>query len=179
MTNIHGVIDIETLGVDSDAIVLSLGACKFDPHDNTIYDEFHVVLDVDDQMSRGRTTTDKTLEWWAKQSPEAIDFAFSENDRMPIDEFLIKFHKWHIGVDRIWAQGVLFDMGIIENLCHMYNANIPWKFWNVRDSRTLFDFVPTDPRKKYTFTAHDALADAKMQAKCIQEVVKTLNLKLR
>jgi len=51
---------------------------------------------------------------------------------------------------------------------------IPYNFWQVRDSRTLFSVCKEDPRKKIQNDLHNALADAYYQSKAIQMAYKEL-----
>ena len=63
-------------------------------------------------------------------------------------------------------------MVILENLYRQMKQPIPWNFWQVRDSRTLFSMMPVDPRKAIQTDAHNALADCYYQAKCVQQSFK-------
>ena len=60
-----------------------------------------------------------------------------------------------------------------------YQHHVPWPFWKIRDSRTLFSIMPTDPRKEIEFEAHNALEDCKVQALCVQQSIGKLKLKLK
>jgi len=70
-------------------------------------------------------------------------------------------------------------MVILENLFRQYDHHIPWAFWKIRDSRTLFSIMPKDPRKGIEFAAHNALEDCKVQALCVQQTIKELGLTIR
>lgn len=179
MATTHGMIDLETIDVTPSAIVLSIGGVKFDPNGDKIYDGFHYRVDVDAQEQKGRTSSPDTLEWWGKQDNAVIEAAFGDEDRVSVEFMLDELKKWAVGVDKMWAQGVAFDMPIIEDLCRQNNKPYPWAFWNVRDSRTLFGIMPKDPRKQFKFDAHNALEDCKVQAQCVQYTLKELNLTIR
>ena len=127
-------------------------------------------------MEKGRTTSDDTLAWWQKQDKAIIEEAFSPDDRESVDKVLIELRDYLVGVDKIWCQGPVFDIGILENLYEQYNKQWRWKFWNIRDSRTLFGLMPKDPRKEMNFAAHNALEDCRIQSKCIQKVYSTLGI---
>ena len=53
---------------------------------------------------------------------------------------------------------------------------IPWNFWQVRDSRTLFSVLKEDPRKKMQQNLHNALEDSRWQAKGVQIAYRDLGL---
>ena len=173
----HATIDIETLGSTPDTVVLTIGGIKFDPMvDDGLHSQFYYRLDADEQLEMGRTITQTTLEWWDKQPEEIKAEAMDPEDRISVNETLKALNKWLVGVDKIWCQGPVFDIGILENLYKQINLHHNWSFWNIRDSRTLFSLMDSDPRKEIDFAAHNALADAIVQSLCIQKVYKSLGI---
>jgi len=173
---IHAMIDLETLGTRPDGVILSIGGVKFDPNSDKIYDEFHYRLEVDEQIDRGRSVDEGTVEWWGKQPAEVVEAAFGNEGRISIDEFLDVFKRWCVSADTFWSQGPTFDMVMLENLYLQYGKHYPWSFWQVRDSRTLFSVCKEDPRKKIQNDLHNALADAYYQSKAIQIAYKELGV---
>ena len=171
------MIDLETLDTSPGAVVLTVGAVKFDVNKNNIFDELYIRLDVDEQINRNRTVDDGTVKWWSQQ-PEAIQAeAMGEHDRMPIADAIQTINKFLVGADCVWGQGYGFDMTILENLYQQYGHNKPWNFWNLRDSRTVFKMMPRDPVTIIPkVAAHNALADAHHQALCLQWCHKELGL---
>ena len=173
----HATIDIETLGTSPDTVVLTIGGIKFDPMaDDGLHSQFYYRLDADEQLEMGRTITQTTLEWWDKQPEEIKAEAMNPEDRISVNETLKALNKWLVGVDKIWCQGPVFDIGILENLYKQMDSHHNWSFWNIRDSRTLFSLMDGDPRKEIDFAAHNALADAIVQSLCIQKVYKSLGI---
>ncbi len=173
----HATIDIETLGTSPDTVVLTIGGIKFDPmEDDGLHSEFYYRLNADEQIDMGRTVDEKTLEWWETQSEEVKAEALDTNDRIPVEETLKALNKWLVGVDKIWCQGPVFDIGILENLYKQIGLHHNWQFYIIRDSRTLFGLMDKDPRKEIDFAAHNALADAIVQSLCIQKVYKKLGI---
>ena len=81
-----------------------------------------------------------------------------------------------VGVDQLWCQGPLFDYAILQNLYKNVNKPCPWNFWQIRDSRTIFSMMPTDPRKAIQEELHNALADCYYQAKCVQQTFKAFGV---
>jgi len=102
--------------------------------------------------------------------------AFSEDGRTHPQVFLDHLPKWMVGVDVLWGHGYGFDITIIEDMLRQLGKPIPWQFWQVRDSRTLFACCKTDPRKSMQSDLHNALADAYFQAKGVQMAYKELGL---
>ena len=174
----HGTIDLETIDVTPTATVLSLGAIKFSPFDSSEpHSELYIKIDIDEQDALGRTTSDSTLEWWSKQNKKVREEAFDQKGCMSVNDTLKQINKWMVGVDVLWGQGYGFDMTILENMYRSVGVPIPWNFWQVRDSRTLFKCCKEDPRKSMQTDLHNALADAYFQAKSIQVAYKELGVK--
>ena len=173
----HATIDIETLGTSPDTVVLTIGGIKFDPmEDDGLHSQFYYRLDADEQIEMGRTVDEKTLEWWDKQDEEVKKEALETTGRVSTEQSLKALNKWLVGVDKIWCQGPVFDIGILENLYKQIGLHHNWPFYIIRDSRTLFSLMDKDPRKEIDFKAHNALADAIVQSLCIQKVYKKLDI---
>jgi len=173
----HATIDIETLSTKPDAVVLTIGGIKFDPFTKVDpHSEFYYRLEIEDQTSKGRDIESDTLQWWGTQPDEIVDEALGDHNRTSVETTLKELNKWLTGADKIWCQGPVFDICILENLYRQYDTHFNWVFWNIRDSRTLFGLMPEDPRKKFKFAAHNALEDCRVQSMCIQEVYSELQL---
>lgn len=69
------MLDIETLSTRNDALVLSIGAVRFDcigKDGPWLADErFFATPDLTEQLLMGRAVDQPTQKWWAKQPPEA------------------------------------------------------------------------------------------------------------
>ena len=175
---IHGMIDLETLDVFPTATVLSLGAVKFNPFNyDEPYSELYIKIQIDDQDRLGRSVSDATIEWWGKQDPKIMEEAFDQSNAVSVEESLKQLNKWVVGLDTIWGQGYGFDLTILENMYRMTEQPIPWQFWQIKDSRTLFSLLPEDPRKSMQTNLHNALADAYYQAKAVQIAYNKLGVK--
>lgn len=175
---IAAMVDLETLDTTPTSVILTLGAVKFDPYSfNEPHSELYMKIDVDEQSTLGRTTSDSTIEWWSKQNEDVQNEAFSTDGRLPVNDCLSHLTKWLVGVDVIWCHGYGFDMTILENLYRSVGKPVPWNFWQVKDSRTLFDLCPSDPRKSIQSDLHNALADSYFQAKAVQIAFDLLKIK--
>ena len=174
------MIDIETLDTAPNSVILSIGAVKFDPFTyEEPYDKKHWRLDINAQTEAGRSVSESTLEWWGKQAAHIRDRAFSDDNRIEILEFCKELNRWMTGCKEIWCQGPQFDMVMIEDLFKHFNHHRNWAYWQIRDSRTLFSIMPSDPRKDIQEDLHDALADAYWQAKCVQKCFSYFNIAQR
>lgn len=165
------MLDLETLSTHPDAVILTIGAVKFDPYsdfidlDNGLYHR----VDVDEQAALGRHIQDATVEWWGKQDPEVFEEAMGETNRVSLDTLYRDLNKFTVGVENIWCQGPCFDIVILENLYRQMGWPTPWQFWQISDSRTLFK-VHGDPREKGRASAHNAMMDSYYQAIGVQQI---------
>ena len=169
------MIDLEALATTPDAHLLSIGACDINNPNTTFY---HTVEGRD----QGRVTNYSTIKWWLKQSPEAIKAATSRKKgvMLPIDTMLMEFCAWWHGnkFTHPWAHGSVFDVIIMENAMRQYHYEIPWGFWNIRDTRTLYDTAyrvtgkTLKPERQGTY--HNALDDAQFQSQWVRDIRKVL-----
>lgn len=174
--NTDVMIDLETLATSPDASILSIGAVKFDPFGddlkNPTMETFYAKVDYDSCSNLGLVVSDATIEWWALQSEEAKNEAFNPDGREDIFDVFQNLYKFCWGAKRVWSNGSGFDIVICETVFRKINKATPWKFWEVRDVRTMFD-LGIDPVRP-PITAHHALEDARNQAIGIQNVCRTL-----
>lgn len=174
------MLDLETLSTRPEAVVLTIGAVKFDPYsgyidlENGLYER----VSVDDQTALGRHVQEETLEWWGKQDPEVMEEALGEDNRVGVEDMANQLNKFLVGVESIWCQGPAFDIVILENLYRQLVKPVPWQFWQIRDSRTLFG-VHGDPREKDRKAAHNALMDCYYQAIGVQQIYKRQGVERR
>jgi len=163
---------METMAVTPDAVILTLGAVKFNPWGNGYGDKIYMRISIDDQDQLSRHIDPDTLDWWARQDPAIMEEAFSPDDRIPLSEALDRFHKFAWGCDAFWSHGATFDLVILENLYKQVGRTPPWNFWTLRDTRTLFDIglAPEMPQGE----KHNALQDAIRQAVGVQNVYTKL-----
>jgi hypothetical protein len=175
---IHATIDLETIDTRPQSTILSLGAVKFNPfNSDEPHSEVYFKVSIDDQDRLGRTVSDSTIEWWSKQDPKIMEEAFDQEGAITVEEALSKINKFVVGVDILWGQGYGFDYTIIEDMYRSLSKPIPYNFWQVRDSRTLFSLCKDDPRKLLGQNdLHNALADAYYQARGIQLAYKMLGV---
>ncbi len=170
------MIDMETLDVLPSATILTIGAVKFDPFGDDLsepaMEKFYVRVDVDSCDRIGCTVSPATLDWWANQEKAAQDEAFDPNGRIDIVDAMNQLYKFCWGAKRVWSHGAGFDVIICENLFRKMGKAIPWQFWEVRDTRTLFD-IGIDP-KRPPVLKHHALEDAWNQAVGVQNIYRKL-----
>ena len=167
------MVDLETLATSPNAVILTIGAVTFDPASNKIFDKLYYRVDVDSCDRLGMVVDDATIEWWSKQAANVQTEAFAEDNRVPIEEVIEKFHKFAWNCDAFWSHGATFDLVILDCYYRKLNKVPPWNFWQIRDTRTLFDlgYDPEMPKEGL----HNALEDASRQAIGVQTIYRKLN----
>ena len=171
------MVDIETLGITPDCIILTVGGVKFNPNDEIEpRDRKLWRLDIEEQRNKGRTEDQTAIDFWNKQEPHVREEAFSDKDRISVDSFLNDFNTWIDGATQVWAQGVTFDIVILKDLYDQCGVKPNWSDFRVMDSRTLFKLLKEDPRKQMEFDAHDAAEDSYYQAIGVQRAYKELGI---
>lgn len=165
------MVDLETLDTKTSAVILTLGAVKFDPFSTLPFKELYLRFDIESQDALGCTISDDVIEWWTKQPTEIKEDAFSDENRLPADQAIDMFHKFAWGCDKFWAKGHCFDIMILEHLYSKLKKSVPWQYWQIRDVRTLFDLA--DPELP-TALLHNALEDSRRQAIGVRNVYKKL-----
>ena len=169
------MLDIETLARSADSVVLTIGAVRFDRYGKRVDQTgIHLYLSIDEQKAQGRAVDPETVAWWDKQNPDVRDDVMRSWGRKPVKEALRDLAEYVEDADKIWSQGPLFDIKILENLYEQNGMRAPWRFYKIRDSRTLFDALG-DTRSRDSTNLHDALSDSVDQARAVQRAFRKLN----
>ncbi|ENC3376161.1 3'-5' exoribonuclease, partial [Escherichia coli] len=85
----HMMIDLETMGKNPDAPLISIGAIFFDPQTGDMGPEFSKTIDMD---TAGGVIDRGTIKWWLKQSREAQSAILT--DEIPLDDALLQLREF-------------------------------------------------------------------------------------
>lgn len=169
----HVMIDLETLDTLPTSKIVAIGAVIFDPFIGKIdNDTFQMTIDIKSQS--GRTSSQSTLDWWKTQSTEAqgqLEGDTSLEDALDELEFFLPENC------KVWGNGSTFDISILEDAYRQFKIDIPWKFWNVRDCRTVKELFEASRGGNGTtpkHVSHIAVEDAMNQAKDVCRAYKRL-----
>lgn len=170
----HVMVDIETLGTNYDAVILSIGAVKFGPKEGIIDKEktFYRNISLISTMDIGLTVSADTIRWWFDQSSDARE-KLKDPETVPIKDALESFTAWFSGSNYLWANGTTFDPVILQTAYNRCDLHSPWHYTCVRDMRTIIALAKDlrDYKKpKNEGVKHNALADALWQAECLIDV---------
>lgn len=172
----HVMVDMETLATTADAVILSIGAVKFDLDSDQIDDDgFYASISVESNLLKGRRISEDTLIWWMGQ-PSAAQAVFSE-PKSTLETGLIEFSDW-LGDDdkHIWANGSDFDTPMLAHAFTQHGMEVPWKFWRNRCFRT-YKTLPHAAQVKFVADGvkHNALSDALNQARHAQLIQRVVS----
>jgi hypothetical protein len=167
------MIDTETLGTTPGSVILSIGAVMFGPAG--LGDEFYAPISLASCTAAGLTIDPGTVAWWMKQSDAARAAAFRD-DAEPLPVVLEQFTAWLnlVEAERPWAQGANFDPPLLEAAYRACGMTPPWKFWAVRDTRTLYELADVKVDRARG-THHNALDDARAQAEAAVVALQRLH----
>lgn len=163
----HIMLDLETWGTAPGCALRSIGAVQFELS-GEIKGEFYRNIAKDSCLKAGLIIDPATERWWQRQSPEAQ--AALENDPEDLAKVATEFHLWCLSRGPfVWSHGANFDEPIWCAAARAVGQKAPWYFWDVRDTRTIFAIADIDTRSlSRTGTHHNALDDAKHQARLVQ-----------
>lgn len=171
------MLDCETLSTSPDAVILSIAAVEFNPFEITTdfskNKTLDILINIDEQVQLGRVIDDSTVTWWGQQPQDVQNKLFAEEGRLSVISALTELRKFCWNKDRIWCQGTDFDISLLNNAYTQTKQPKPWKYWQVRDSRTLLDLIDVS---QPTVT-HDSIEDCKRQVMGVQQVLDKLNVK--
>lgn len=174
----HIMLDVETWGTRPGCAIRSIGAVVFDPSGRVPEGQaFYANIYGETCTAAGLHIEAGTAEWWEDQSPEAK--AHLKDDPLPLRDALEQFQAFFMRNRGryVWGHGASFDAPILGEAFRRLSLSEPWGFWNLRDTRTLYDVAGVSlrdiPREG---THHNALDDAKHQALVVQLAYKKLGL---
>jgi hypothetical protein len=171
----HIMLDMETLSTDVSTVILTIGAVRFDPRGVGVIEKLELRPTMEEQTDLfNRTISEDTLRRWGEQSPEAIEEAMGDRDRIPYKECMEKLYKFCWNRDKVWSNGSGFDVVIAESAFRDHGMQYPWKFWNVRDCRTIYDLAGVSLKDGGHVTSHKAVEDADRQAIVVQKAYQKL-----
>ena len=175
----HMMIDLETMGKNPDAPLISIGAIFFDPQTGDMGPEFSKTIDMD---TAGGVIDRGTIKWWLKQSREAQSAILT--DEIPLDDALLQLREF---IDensgeffvQVWGNGANFDNTILRRSYERQGIPCPWRYYNDRDVRTIVELgkaIDFDARTAIPFEGerHNALDDARYQAKYVSVIWQKL-----
>ena len=146
------MFDVETLGVDSDSVVLSAALVHFEPGANQSYQELldgacFVKFKAKEQVTKyGRTVSQSTLEWWQNQHEYVRKVSLDPSgDDVSAEDGMTILHNYmnkHANSRKqtMWARGSL-DQLAIDSLATKLGMEPLTGYAQWRDVRTAVDIL--------------------------------------
>ena len=173
------MIDLETLGLHNNAVILSLGAALFSLS-GEVEPLYHRRIKIASCIKAGLIVDGGTIEWWMNQREEVKNKLFSVEAK-ELSTVLWEFENVVLSTipdfgRYIWSHGSNFDVVLYENACKLMGRQVWWHYKDVRDTRTLFALADYRYEAKggKENALHDALDDAMNQAKAVCEAYAKL-----
>ncbi len=178
----HVMVDIETFGTNNDALILSIGAVKFDPNtpanENPIRDKFYVAIDPASAHKFGGVMDPATVLWWMDAERNEARTSLLGSDRVDIVSALEGLAMWFGDKSLpLWGNGSTFDNVILRRAYERLGLETPWKFWHDRCYRTVKSLAPTLKLER-SGVFHNAVDDAITQALHLHKVACALSITL-
>jgi len=168
------MVDIESLDTSPFCCILTIGAVRFDPKGMGVVEKLELRPTLEDQTDLGRTINEDTLRWWSTQSAEAQLEALGDEGRIPFKEAMEQLYKFCWNRRAVWSNGAAFDCVVMETAWTQLGMRIPWPFYTVRDTRTLYEVTGVKLNDKSYKTTHKAVEDAERQALVLQDGYRKL-----
>jgi hypothetical protein len=154
------MLDIETFGTRPGSIIRSIGAAVFDLT-GPVGKTFYVNVEPKSCLAAGLVIDPATEKGWAEQSAAAQKALLVHP--LALKNALEAFSAWFRAQSApiVWSQGANFDPPLLEAAYTAVGMSAPWKFYNVRDTRTVYHVFGFDTRDLVGVrTHHNALDDA-------------------
>ncbi len=183
-------LDIETLSLNTDAVVLTIGAVWFDFEQRTPFNQLlqqgvTVYVDVSAQDLRHRS--DSTIKWWDNLIEKDYRTAHSLEHTERTHPYVVFEKLEQMLTEKLpgvnfksldwFARGPHFDFAVLINLAEEFETSPPWQYNRIRDTRTFVDAVKMVipfsidwPVKPDACIEHDALHDAAYDALILQDI---------
>ena len=171
------MFDIEALGIRPTSAIASIGAVIFDPHSDWIGQGFHIHVSLENCVRHGLTIDPSSVMWWLEREDSARHtLVTGQLDAAPLITALEAFSAFTrseaLGNEPdIWCNGNSYDMPILANAYYVIGQETPWAYFKERDLRTLKG-MNRDLRIENTGTFHNALDDARNQARLVQHILQ-------
>lgn len=141
----HICVDIETLSTQTNAVIVSVAAVKF----NLVSDEqetFSVNINPFGSKALGLHICKETIDWWKEQKPNAAKAW--QTSQIGLEKALTKFNEFcgQSNSTHYWSLGTDFDFPILKSSFQAVDMKEPWKYYNLHDMRTAYYLAGLDTR---------------------------------
>lgn len=188
------VLDLETLGKFSDAVILSLGltVSKYDDKhlsfqdlkDNGLYIKFN----IKEQLNKGRKIDQDVLDFWYKQDVKAKSVLNPSDEDVSLYSVVDIIEEYFKSINLSMKKVDLydrksFDIAKLQCICERdLKCDVPWDYRNDYELATAFRFMGYDrygnldirdiPGAMYHHALDDAACDHLRLLKCLHQTLE-------
>lgn len=157
------MIDLETLDRVSNSAILSIAAVDFDDSENFFYSK----INLDSCLEHKLSVSKSTLVWWLNNDLEIFKDQLKGEESLKdvlnsLSNFIYK------KFDQVWCYGASFDFPILKNAYNVCNLEIPWKYSQEHDLRTLVNLFSES--KGYFKNNHNPVQDSINQIEAYKQI---------
>ena len=170
------MIDLETIGVCADALVLTIGAVPFS-FDGEMGKEFEIYPTVQDQIGQ-RKVEWGALQFWFNQEDvvrhQQSDAIRTNNLETSLNQ-LTEFCQSNLDSNfKVWGNG--FDIPLLNQAYSSYGMETPWSYKKIMDCRTItwLSKISTRVHIDESDLKHNAVSDCKYQIRFIVDAFHVL-----
>jgi len=169
------MIDLETLSTRAHATIAVISAVKFDRYKGETKDPvFYRKVNTFSCQEVGMHVSEETVNWWKGQDEKLQKDTFEGEDRVQLYQALNEFTIWFGNSKKVWSNGACFDIPILSEAYERSGMKVPWKFWDIRDTRTLYELAGITSKDLPKDNLHNALADCRRQIWGVTESMKRI-----
>lgn len=173
------MLDLETLGLATNAAILTIGAVSFD--EDQVTSKFYSQVSLTSSVAAGLTVDPDTIKFWMSQPEDARKQAFAGSTPLFVAlQDLSVWLKAQGEISEVWSNGILDTIWLKSAWEASKPQNAPafdthfFPYYKERDFRTAKALlprveIPDEP------IAHHAMHDAKWQAEYLIKTLKEAN----
>ena len=180
----HIIVDLETLDTQPSAVILTAALVAVEITETeciTLGSWYRRIEWWDDGLCQeGRSDSDDTWDWWAKQGSTAQHEAINNIDRVGLGLAMHSLNTWlQLNPYPIWGNGSDFDNAVLQHA--FKQQGLRWPYWRnccLRSTRNLAKQlglqvqIPEWPTGKIK---HHALHDAEHEALILAALLRALS----
>jgi hypothetical protein len=175
------MLDIETLGTQTDSVILSIAAVSFNIASGEIKSIFNQSISLQSCIDAGLKIDEGAFNFWMKQNDEARKTIYAA-EKILLAGALCGLTRWITDIETeehknviVWGNGSIFDIGILNYAYNACSMKAPWRYVNERCYRTLVSLYP-DVRRDEPFVGikHDPIADCEHQIKILIKILEKI-----
>lgn len=167
------MVDIETLGRDTDAVISTIGCVAFSLNKIGSTSMFYTRVSIESCHAIGLRMDPGTVLWWMDQ-PDSARREITSRDGLASIYTALQGLSDFIRTEsrgreiRVYAKDPDFDCVILRTAYQRSHMPCPWDYWQTRSVRTTLEDAAYDKKLK---AQHHALNDALIQVQAVQEAL--------